>query len=288
MPGESLPDTATGYACKDGPTGLQPMLEYSRDVKDPKGGQPHPLRIHHADELRHCLPQTCGCCPWHAEALPRALWEAGGTRVLWVPLSPHNYPGQTLLCPQVPGCRGDGDHGGQQVPCPLCPVVTPGMGPFPTVGPAGRGGGGSGDTPCPALLPPPIRDPRAAPAPSANHSPAPILFTANPRGRWGRGQHGRFPASQSAPGCGCGGVGGAGRGRSPWRVWHMAGSRRGAAGAGLRCWGALPGCRRHSPAGIRASRYSWSPPALWLAGSSPGSCRSCCWQGCPLIWAPHG
>lgn len=210
MPGESLPDTATGYACKDGPTGLQPMLEYSRDVKDPKGGQPHPLRIHHADELRHCLPQTCGCCPWHAEALPRALWEAGGTRVLWVLLSPHNYPGQTLLCPQVPGCCGDGDHGGQQVPCPLCPVVTPGMGPFPTVVPAGRGGAGSGDTPCPALLPPPIRDPGAAPAPSANHSPAPILFTANPRGRWGRGRHGRFPASQSAPGCGCGGWGGLG------------------------------------------------------------------------------
>lgn len=153
MPGESLPDTATGYACKDGPTGLQPMLEYSRDVKDPKGGQPHPLRIHHADELRHCLPQTCGCCPWHAEALPRALWEAGGTRVLWVPLSPHNYPGQTLLCPQVPGCRGDGDHGGQQVPCPLCPVVTPGMGPFPTVGPAGRGGQGVGTRPAPPCFP---------------------------------------------------------------------------------------------------------------------------------------
>lgn len=288
MPGESLLDTATGYACKDGPTGLQPMLEYSRDVKDPKGGQPHPLRIHHADELRHCLPQTCGCCPWHAEALPRALWEAGGTRVLWVPLSPHNYPGQTLLCPQVPGCCGDGDHGRQQVPCPLCPVVTPGMGPFPTVVPAGRGGQGVGTRPAPPCFPHQSETRELLPRPqpiTAQHpsSSQPI--------RGGGGAGGGMAASPPAnrrPAAAAGGWGGAGRGRSPWRVWHMAGSRRGAAGAGLRCWGALPGCRRHSPAGIRASRYSWSPPALWLAGSSPGSCRSCCWRGCPLIWAPHG
>lgn len=207
---------------------------------------------------------------------------------------------------------------------PLVPHGDPGNRTLPHRGPCRAWEGEGGHTlprPAPPCFPPPIRDLGAAPAPSANQSLAPILFTANPRGRRGRGQHGRFPASQSAPGCARGR--GGGRGRSPWRAWHMAGSRRGAAGAGLRCWGVRPGCRRRSPAGIRASRCScrqmwahwtpwqccsprvspqnggvhqppnhpcltWSPPALWLAGSSPGSCHSCCWRGCPLIWAPHG
>lgn len=192
--------------------------------------------------------------------------------------------------------------------------------------PAGRGRG-RGDTPCPAL-----------PHPASLHQsetrellllPQPIKArhpSSSQPIRGGGGAEGSTAASPPAnqrPAVPAGRGGGGGRGRSPWRAWHMAGSRQGAAGAGLRCWGVRPGCRQRSPVGIQASRCScrqmwahwtpwqccsprvspqnggvhqppnhpcltWSPPALWLAGSSPGSCHSCYWRGCPLIWAPHG
>lgn len=191
-------------------------------MRDPEGSQSHPLRIHHADELRHCLLQTPGCCLWHAEAqpcCPMALWEAGGTWVLWVLPSPCKHPGQTLLCLQVPGCCGDGDHGDSMFPAPM---VTPGT--FPTVVPAGRGGQWGHALPRPASphqsetgeplpLPQPIRaqgpsssqpipggggaEGSTAASPPANQRPA------VPVGEGGAGPHGgRGTALEARPALG--------------------------------------------------------------------------------------
>lgn len=190
-------------------------------MKDPKGSQSHPLRIHHTDELRHCLLQTCGCCLWHAEAqlcCSMMLWESGGTRVLWECCHPTSTQGSPC---SVCGSLGAVRTGIMGAACslPLVPHGDPGHRTLAHRGPC-RAQGTVGTRPAPPCFPPPIRDPRAAPAPSANQSLVPILFTANPRGRWGIGQHGCFPASQSAPGC-ARGEGGAGphggRGTAPSR-----------------------------------------------------------------------
>lgn len=169
-------------------------------MRDPEGSQSHPLRIHHADELRHCLLQTPGtqrlscAAPWRCGR----LGAHGCSGFCHHPTSTQGRPcsaGRSL------GAVGTGIMGAA---CSL-PLVPHGdRRHLPHRGPCGAWGT-VGTRPAPPCILPPIRDPRAAPTPSANQSPGPIVFTANPRGRRGTGQHGRLPTSQSAPGCARGG-----------------------------------------------------------------------------------
>lgn len=161
-------------------------------------------------------------------------------------------------------CRSLGAVGIMGAACslPLVPHGDPGHRTLAHRGPCRPWG----TRPAPPCFPPPIRDPRAAPAPSANQSPAPILFTANLRGRRGRGQHGRFPASQSAPGYARGG----GRGRSPWRAWHRAPEARPALGEGLQVQGCAVGARGQDVGDILPQE---SGPV-----DAPGLLLLCGWQ----------